>query len=318
MTLRSAFRHAPPALLLALLAVPAFGQELDSADYQKLDRETKRNLVWKAIESDPYPADALPTKGVITGAMKAIWGRFTLRQTFDDTLDVRPKRHKIFHRWGTSVKVRWEPINRGMAGALLTQGMAPEEHPYTGVFKEGTVGIARLSLGLGDIKKLWAPGIGLKLFVDGKPSVNIHAIPRDGGQPTKDFMAATLDTKINPTPLDGFLKWSTKADPTHRKTDHVAAVSPSGEAVEAPKSPFRLEFRPAKKIDYKGGAPAWGSEDFRTSLARIPAGTVLYEIWAVPAEGKGDEATHIGNLRTQSEFVASEFQDRRFHFKHIR
>jgi len=314
MTLRSALRHAPPALLLALLAVPAFGQELDSPKYQELDRETKRNLVWNAIKEDPYPADKLPTKGVITSAMKLIWGRFSLRPTFDDTLDVRPARNKTFHKWGTSVAVRWEKVNQGITGAILTQGQAPQDHPYTGVFKEGTVGIARLSLGLGDIKKLWAPGIGLKLFVDGKPSVNIHAIPKDGGQPTKNFMAATLDTKINPTPLDGFLKWSTKADPTHRKTDHVAAVTPSGEAVENAKSPFRLEFRPGKAINYKG-TPNWGVEDFRTSLARIPAGTVIYEVWAVSSEGASQQ---IGNIRTQSAFVASDFQDRRFHFKHVR
>lgn len=314
MTLRSALRHAPPALLLALLAVPAFGQELDSPQYQELDREAKRALVWEAIKKDPYPADKLPTKGVITSALKLVWGRFSLRPTFDDTLDVRPARNKTFHKWGTSVAVRWEPVQQGITGALLTQANAAD-HPYTGVFKEGTVGIARLSLGLGNIKKLWAPGIGLKLFVDGKPSVNIHAIPKDGGQPTQNFMAATLDTKINPTPLDGFLKWSTKADPTHRKTDHVAAVTAEGEAVENPKSPFRLEFRPNQKIDYRG-TPDWGVEDFRTSLARIPAGTVIYEVWAVGAEG--EEAKHIGNIRTESEFVASDFQDRRFHFKHVR
>ena len=285
MTLRSALRHAPPALLLALLAVPAFGQELDSPSYQELDRTAKRNLVWKAIQADPYPVDKLPTKGVLKSAFKLIWGRFSLRPTFDETLDVRPARNKTFHKWGTSVAVRWETINQGITGAILTQGSAQEDHPYTGVFKDGTVGIARLSLGLGDIKKLWAPGIGLKLFVDGKPSVNIHAIPKDGGQPTKNFMAATLDTKINPTPLDGFLKWSTKADPTHRKTDHVAAVSANGEAVAEPKSPFRLEFRPGKAIDYRG-TPAWGVEDFRTSLARIPAGTVIYEVWAVPGPSR--------------------------------
>lgn len=317
MTLRSALRHAPPALLLALLAVPAFGQELDSPTYQQLDASQKRELVWNAIKADPYDADKLPTKGVIAGAMKAIWGRFTLRQTFDDTLDVRPKRHKIFHRWGTSAAVRWETISPGIAGSLSPQGQQRVNHPYTGIFKDGTVGIARLSLGLGDIKKLWAPGIGLKLFVDGQPSVNIHAIPRDGGQPTKDFMAAILDTKIDPTPLDGFLKWSTKADPTHRKTDHVAAVSANGDAVAEPKSPFRLEFRPGKVINYSG-TPQWGVEDFRTSLARIPSGSVIYQVWAVPAEGKAAEAKHIANIRTESAMVASEFQDRRFHFKHVR
>ena len=142
MTLRSAFRHAPPALLLALLAVPAFGQELDSPQYQELDRESKRTLVWNAIKADPYPEGKLPTKGVVRSAMKAIWGRFTLRPTFDDTLDVRPARNKTFHKWGTSVAVRWETVNKGISGAISGQGLAGDDHPYTGVFKEGTVGMA--------------------------------------------------------------------------------------------------------------------------------------------------------------------------------
>ena len=152
--------------------------------------------------------------------------------------------------------------------------------------------------------------------MDGKPSVNFHAIPRDGAQKSKDFMAATLDTKIDPTPLDWFLRFSSKADPTHRKTDHVAAVTPAGEVVAEPKSPFRLEFRPSQEIRYSS-PPAWGSEDFRDSLAKIQVGSVLYEVWAVPAEGQGQPLL-IGKLRTESAFVASAFQDTRLHFNHAR
>ncbi|MBL4845374.1 MAG: hypothetical protein JKY65_07610 [Planctomycetes bacterium] len=315
MTLQTALRHAPATLLLCLLAVPAFGQSLDSADYQKLDRAQKRNLLWKAItEGDPYDMEKLPTKGAITGALRLIWGKFSLRSTFDDDLDIRPKRFKVFHRWGTAVKVRWEVAQPGIVGGLL--GTQPARHPYTGVFKDGTVGIARLSLGLGDVKKLWAPGIGVKLFVDGQPSVNILAIPRAGAQPTKNFMAPNLDTKIDPTPLDGFLKWAAKADPTHRKTDNVAAINAKGEAVANPKSPFRLEFRPGTSIQYSG-TPHWGFEDFRVSLQRIPAGTVLYEVWAV-SDDAHVKPVKIARLRTESAFAATKFQDRELHFKHVR
>lgn len=292
-------------------AQPSSGIEVSSEAYQRLSRKEKAELLWERISQDPY--ETLPTKGAVTGALRAVWGRFSLRQTFDEQGDTRPARNKIFHRQGTAVRVRYETVGTGIVGRL--QAEEERSNPYTGIFAEGSVGIARLSLGLGDTK-LWAPGIGLKLFVDGKPSVNFHAIPRDGAQKSKDFMAATLDTKIDPTPLDWFLRFSSKADPTHRKTDHVAAVTPAGEVVAEPKSPFRLEFRPSQEIRYSS-PPAWGSEDFRDSLAKIQVGSVLYEVWAVPAEGQGQPLL-IGKLRTESAFVASAFQDTRLHFNHAR
>lgn len=291
--------------------------KIDSAAYQALSGAAKRDLLWAAIEQGGrYAKHDLPTGGAVRGALKAVWGRFTLRTTFTDDADVRRKRRKTFHRWGTSVAVRYEAVRSGLAGRICTP--APFDNPYTGVFESGAPGIARLSLGLGDVASLWAPGIGLKLFVDGKPSVNVHAIPRAGKQESKNFMAATLDTKIDATPLDGFLKFAGDADPTHRRTDHVAAVTASGAAVAEPKSPFRIEFRPGQAISYSS-PPRWGSEDFRASLAKIEAGSVLYEVWAVPsADTTPDGASHIGNIRTESGFVASAFQDRRLHFQHVK
>jgi hypothetical protein len=302
-----------PASAQDAATAPAPAPELDSADYQAQDAETKRDALWSAIEAEPYQAADLPKGGAVTSALKAVWGRLTLSGTFKDGDDLRDARNKTFHRWGTSVKVRYEPATVGIAGRLSGDQTAP----YTGVFASGAVGIARLSLGLGDIDSLWAPGMGLKLFVDGQESVNVHAIPRDAAQESKDFMAPPLATMIDPTPLDGFLKFGSKgANPRLRSVAHVAAVNGDGAAEEEPRAPHHLEFRPGQAIAYTS-APDWGNEDFRASLAKIPAGTLLYEVWAYAAEDDPNPV-RIGSVRTESAFVASAFQDRRLHFKHAR
>lgn len=338
-------------LLICSLLTPAAAQdapELGTPEYQTQDAEAKRDTLWEAIAADPYEADALPTGGVITGALKLIGAKFSLRPTFDDRDDVRDERGKTFHRWGTTAKVRFVPNAQGMAQTLMG-GRADDG--YTGVFATGAVGIARLSLGLGDV--LYAPGIGLKLFVDGQPSVNVHAIPRDGGQDCHDFLKPSLSSEIDPTPLDGFLKWASKANPGLRTVLPLAMVEADGTAVESPRAPHHIEFRPAvaRTHDHAAEAEARAVQveavrrsftpispgmvfaqmeavratekapyscertDFRETLAAIPAGTTLYEVWALDATGT-EGARQIGTLVTESGFVASAFQDRRLHFHH--
>lgn len=302
------------AVLLATLTIPtAYADpEIGTPEFQAQSAETKRDAVWTQIAAEPYTGD-LPTKGVIGAAAKLIWSRLTLKPTFDDQGDVRPDRSKTFHRWGTAVKVRFVPEREGMA-QRLPGAEAANVGGYTGVFATGAVGIARLSLGLGNLDALWAPGIGLKLFVDGKPSVNVHAIPRDGAQKSKDFLAPALSSEIDPTPLDGFLKFSSKANPNLRTVKHLAMVEADGTAVAEPKAPHHVAFRAPAGIAFSA-PPAWGQEDFRTSLAKIPAGTTLYEVWAYDATGT-EGGTKIGTLVTESAFVASSFEDRRLHFHH--
>jgi hypothetical protein len=299
------------------VAAPATAQEppaIDSQAYQEQDAATKRDRLWAEIEADPY--QSLPSGGTIDAAAKLVF-RHKITPSFDRNTDVRPKRRKIFHSYGATAKVRYVPVRRGIVGALAQGQPAPGD--YTGVFETGAVGVARLSLGLGEHPLApWIPGIAVKLFVDGEPSVNIHALPRDGAQTNKDFMAATHSTKLDPTPLDGLLRFASRgADPSHRKTDHVAAVEADGTLVSQPKSPFKLELRPAPQTYVS--PPAWGDEDFRISLARIPEGGALYEVYAYPAEGTDDDdAQHIGDLILESPFVATAFQDERLHFRHVR
>lgn len=301
------------ALWLAPAAAEAQGSpRIDSPAYQAQDAETKRDQLWSAIELDPYLN--FPGGGV-SAASRVVW-RHLVSPSFEEDTDLRPRRFKIFHTFGTTAKVRFVPTSRGAAGVVA--GSSAPGGDFTGIFESGGVGIARFSLGLGAKRGVpWIPGIAVKLFVDGRPSVNIHALPRDGGQSSRDFMRAVHSTKLDPSPVDGLLRFASRgADPSHRRTDNVAAVKADGTPVAQPKSPFKLEFRPLP-ISYTE-SPDWGREDYRRSLAKIQPGTSLYAVWAVAEEGSGEPEVKIGELVLESRFVASDLQDRRLHFLHVR
>src|SRR5262249_41735049 len=107
-----------------------------------------------------------------------------LRQTFLVAADELPVgRTKIIHTYGTAACIELVP-RRG--------------HPFTGVFRSGARGIARLSLAFpGDD---FCPGIGLKLLIDGKPSVNVVPLPSLLGQGRDQNVFARA--YVNPAPTE--------------------------------------------------------------------------------------------------------------------
>lgn len=255
----------------------------------------KQAAVWREASAAPYGAlPALGSKGVgenFWDTLAALRIRL-LDKTFADASDVRPARTKIFHPFGSVATVAYEAV---------------PGHPYTGLFASDGAGLARLSLATD--ADTYIPGIALKLFVQGRPSVNIHAIPSFEPQTSRDFFARSPSNVI-PEPTAFAIKLFSKiavkvADPLRRPVDHVAAVNQDGSAVAAPRAPHQLFFRPAE-VHF----PADSTADFRDLLATIPPGTVIYAVYA------GD--VHIGNVRTTSRLVASEWGDRVLHFKHER
>lgn len=255
----------------------------------------KQAAVWRESSAVPYGVlPALGSKGVgenFWDTLAALRIRL-LDKTFSDASDVRPARTKIFHPFGSVATVAYESV---------------PGHSYTGLFASGGEGLARLSLAT-DADN-YIPGIALKLFVQGKPSVNIHAIPSFEPQTSRDFFARA-PSNIIPEPTAFAIKLFSKiavkvADPLRRPVDHVAAVNQDGSAVASPRAPRQLFFR-AAEVHF----PADSKADFRDLLATIPPGTVIYAVYA------GD--VHIGNVRTRSRLVASEWGDRVLHFKHER
>src|SRR5262249_40969515 len=91
----------------------------------------------------------------------------------------------------------------------------------------------------------------------------------------------------------------------HQPLDALAELTSSGQQVAAPRAPYQIFFYAPAELHF---APDT-KEDFRVLLAKIPPGTELYRVFALATQD-AEKQIYLGYIRTDSEFVASEFGDR--------
>jgi hypothetical protein len=101
------------------------------------------------------------------------------------------------------------------------------------------------------------------------------------------------------------------ADPLNLSVDHLAAVKSDGSKVTHPKTPEKIYLRPAE-VHFDPET----TEDFREELSRIPPGTVIYRMFGSDWKGSTNEI-YVGDIQTESHFVASTFGDRVLSFEHV-
>lgn len=284
---------------------------VSGADYQVKTGAEKRDLLWKQVEASAYETlPATDSAGVLAG--KTVLEKLDhgvklldfsyLGNTFDQAQDVRPSHEKLFHPFGAVAKVKVVPR---------------EGHPYTGMFSQPSIGLARLSLAIDEAK--YAPGMALKFMVDGKPSVNTIAVPTLDPQESRDFFEKAPTNRFPVTDgvafrtVNALLTYGGKVGASNElPVDNLAAMGPDGQTVAEAKAPYKLEYRPSgAHFDPKT------TVDFRTELGKIPVGTVLYEIWG-QEEKDSKEMKHLGDIVTESPFVASQFGDKELNFQHAR
>lgn len=292
---------AAPAQAPVATADSVRGAPIEGPAYQAESATTKRDRLWRAISETPYATlpplegQGITSKGIVD-TIRILWNRALLAQAFDVAEDVRPDREKIFHPFGTAARVRFEP---------------DANTPHTGIFRSGAAGIARLSLGADD--KQYISGIAVKLFVDGKPSVNLHAIPGLDAQESRDFFANAPSTTI-PKPTDAKFKFANLflarvANPTKRGVSALANTDTRGNRIANPSSPEGVTFVPARGVNFSPTT----TRDFRDELGDLRPGTVIYEVYSTETPPK-----RLGAIRLESSFVASAFEDRRLSFEHQR
>lgn len=222
------------------------------------------------------------------------------RAPFDDRADVRPERQKLFHPSGALAKVVFEPV----AGS-----------PFTGLFQSGAVGIARLSHSV----KNGPQGLGLSLLVDGRESRALQASYDLETMNPGDFFDRSL-SNVLPKPrglamrvLGAITGLIAGSDPLAVEVAQLADVDRHGTPVpkDRVRAPYEVFFLPAD-----AHTDADPKTDFRDDLAKIPPGTVIYEVYG--RETRNGPAILLGKLRTQSELVTGPFADRVFHNPHRR
>jgi hypothetical protein len=107
-------------------------------------------------------------------------------------------------------------------------------------------------------------------------------------------------------------------DPTHLTVEHLAKIQVDGTAVVAPKSPFRLIFKPTTAArDFMKDATV--DTDFRTNLARYPVGQAMYDVYALDKGESLDDlpaSKLVGQLIPTTNIVASSYGDEKLNFQH--
>ena len=92
--------------------------------------------------------------------------------------------------------------------------------------------------------------------------------------------------------------------------DHLAGVTNNGAVVERACAPELVYLYGADEVH---NDPA-SSDDFRSLLADIPSGSLLYRMYGKAS--RSAQQVYIGSVITESGFVASEFGDRILAFQH--
>ena len=163
----------------------------------------------------------------------------------------------------------------------------------------------------------FVPGLAVKFLVDGIPSRNITVMEKLEGQGKDTNYFKAHFTNILPNPDTVATKFGNFAferfveDAIHLDVAHVASVGADGKKVASPKAPYQLILIPAQGLSTSSTSP-----DFRLELAKIPVGTVLYEVWGKELNTGGSPIHKIGTLISTSAFVAGAYEDETLYFQH--
>lgn len=301
----SSIQPSPPAIILdASIHASTACQKADSMWNDK---------IIPAIYSD------LPTL-----TAPGIWDLFTLAKTSftirsltndSDELDVGHR--KLVHAWGAEARFRFVS-SKSASG-------------YTGIYESGSdCVIGRLSMATKPTKTNTVPALALKFFISGHKSENLHIMNSTSGQKSHNFFEMPFSNIIPPP--DSFAKrliqrifrkaavayGAKDPDPTHLTVEHLAKIQVDGTAVVAPKSPFRLIFKPTKAASVFM-KDATVDTDFRTNLARYPVGQAMYDVYAVDEGESADDlpaSKIVGQLIPTTRIMASSYGDEKLNFQH--
>lgn len=293
-------------ILLVCLSM-AVDDDFSSAQYQSLSANDKMSKLWSKITEDQTPFEFYNPLILASIFIES------MNPTFDHQADSFPfLRKKLIHTVGVIAK-----------GELV---MDPA-NGYSGVFEGASNVLIRLSVAKKpDFTKTTAeeaqdnftPGMSLKFLRDGLPSANLVAMYGVNGFPSWNFFYKDFSNHI--PPAQG-LALKTLACKFATATKYIMTVglkdmaswNEKGEDRSGEMSfPFKLIFRPTDKV--KNLFPDDFVAPYTDQLKTIPAGTVLYDVYALDTPDSQEKK--IGSLRTNSAFVTSVWGDESYFIQH--
>lgn len=293
--------------------------ELLPSDYESWSASQKQNFLWdNRILQSKY--DKLPPLEKID----VIGLFFTILSIKMDRLsDEAPRKwKKAIHAHGSVAKVKFVPA---------------ADTPFTGLLKGADCGLLRLSVTGTPSDRGFAPGLALKLFVDGKPSENFSALVSLTGQGenynffANEFSNIVPEEKSLGPKLINLIFRRTSKFPRHLYLKGFGEIDQHGNRESHPHYPYRIFLVPNPNLQFAERPP----HDFRPDIATIPSKSLLFSVYAVNPSRTGNDAAEdtadaiekpeyrqkaepIGHIETTSEFVSSFYGDSRLFFRHQR
>jgi hypothetical protein len=281
------------------------GQAMDSYEEQAAAR--KEEILWDKIKETKY--QQLPTwsgKEILPLIFK-IPIEFIIRKYLKVTVELESDffpecRTKVIHTYGAVCPIKFISNN---------------SHDFTGVFSGIEHGFIRLSLAKKPDESKIIPGAAIKFLLDGIPSVNFMAMASLEGQSEFNFFEYDFSNFVE-EPKSLILKILARAfatvskDPNKVDVSDLFRVMPNGEKVQNPKIASKLKLVPNREFKFLEA-----SHEVRDDLlTRIPAGSILYEVYACDVSTSNE--TPIGSIVTKDKFICSKFGDAQLFFRHQR
>lgn len=218
-------------------------------------------------------------------------------------------------------------------GALAKIKVVAKNNKYTGLFQGAPCGLLRLSLTYKTAgSKPVAPGLALKVLRDGTHSSNISALVSLDGQ-AKDYnFFKNAMSNIVPMGKDFGQKIvhnlfrRVSNYPEEMLVSDMAKIDSDGLKESRLVTPRQLFFVPGPSLQFLSL-----EHDVRNDFLKIPAGTMIYKIFAVSDKyvdfnysNYSDEmattflkdSEYVADIVSTSEFIASEFGDDGIFFRH--
>ncbi|MEW6491093.1 MAG: hypothetical protein AB1589_00880 [Cyanobacteriota bacterium] len=288
-------------------------------DYESWSASQKQDFLWQnRILESKYeklpPLQKIDVPGLFLTFLKIKMDRLS------DEAPIGWK--KAIHAHGSVAKVKFIPT---------------PDTPFTGLFKGADYGLLRLSVTGDPSDRGFAPGLALKLLVDGKPSENVSALVSLSGQGENyNFFAnemsniVPVEQKFGPKFINLIFRRTSKF-PTKLYLQGFGQIDQHGNRESNPDYPWQIFLVPNANVQFAESPP----HDFRQDLATLAPETSLFSVYAVDPKQVGDDAAVraadridqpgyrqkaqlIGQLETTSEFVSSFYGDSRLFFRHQR
>lgn len=278
-----------------------------SDSYNRLKRDQKLQWLWTQVQATQY--HRLPNYDTFGDSVvedllgyipSQILGAFTNNS---DVLVLG--RQKIIHKIGSVALVDFNPASKKylpFKGIIrLSNAVNPEQAVYPSFSLKIPLDYNVRSINL-NIGKSFDGQMFQNNFNGVKNFNFFHHHPN---YPFSNEIPTTTYSKLGKT-----FKWI--FDRAHPHANYVPVTDLYKVMKEGQHAPRRLVFIAPEPL--RDLMSPHRNQDVRSVFSGIPVGTVLFKVYE--SRGLGDPGIYIGDLVTRSEFIASQFGDKRLYFRH--